>query len=225
MRVLIADADPDFAKAARRALRSESLVVELAADADETMERALAVPYAALVLDLALPGARGVELLKRLRRNHVTAPILALTADPQPAARIEALRFGAEDCLARPVLISELVARVHALARRAARKAGECLEVDDLVLHCDKRRAFRAGRAVPLTEREFFVLEHLVRAHGKPVPGAELIRFLWHESEAPQENFIAVLILRLRQKVDEGFANKLIRTQRGAGYFVAAPES
>lgn len=223
MRVLIVDADPEFAKAARLALRSESLVVDLVTDAGGAMESAIAVPYAALVVDLSLPGGRGVELLNKLRRNHVTAPILALTADPRPEARIEALRAGADDCLAQPVLVAELAARVHALARRVARKAGECLEVDDLVLHCDKRRAFRADRALALTEREFRALERLVRAHGVPVPAAELLQLLWHDEGAPQENFIAVLMMRLRRKVDDGFTTKLIQTRRGSGYFIAPP--
>lgn len=224
MRVLIADSDPDLAKAVRLALRSESLVVEIASEAREALERAMAVPYAVVVLDLALPGARGVDLLKRMRRNQVTAPILALTSDAQPDARIEALRFGADDCLVKPVLVAELAARVHALARRASRKTGDCLEIEDLVLHCAKRRAFRGGQALPLTEREFVALEHLVRAHGQPVAAAELLNVLWHEDTRPQDNFIAVLMMRLRKKVDGDFSPKLVRTIRGAGYAIDAGE-
>lgn len=222
MRVLIASADSDFANAARLALRSESLVVEVVAKTDEAIESALAVPYDALVLDLALPGARGVDLLKRLRRERLATGIIALTADAKPEARIEALRFGADDCLVKPVLLAELAARVHALTRRAGRKAGSVLEVEDLVLHCDKRRAFRAGRALPLTEREFAALEHLVRAHGKPVSTADLLDMLWHEKSAPKENFVAVLMMRVRRKVDEGHETKLVHTVRGSGYSVAA---
>ena len=199
MRVLIASADSEFAQAARLALRSESLV-----------------------LDLALPGARGVDLLKRLRRQRVAAGIIALTADAKPEARIEALRFGADDCLVKPVLLAELAARVHALTRRAGRKAGCVLEVEDLVLHCDKRRAFRAGRALPLTGRKFAALEHIVRAHGKPVSTAELLDVLWHEKDAPKENFVAVLMMRVRRKVDDGHETKLVHTIRGSGYSVTA---
>lgn len=220
MRVLIASADPDFAKAIRLALRSEALVVDVVSASGEALERATSVPYEVMVFDLALPGADGVDLLKRLRRNQVVAPILALTADPRPEARIEALRFGADDCLTQPVLLAELTARVHALARRSARKAGDCLEVEDLVLHCDKRRAFRAGQALPLTEREFFALEHLVRAHGEVVSGPELLDLLWHEETAPRDNFIAVLMMRLRKKVDGEFSTKLVRTVRGSGYAI-----
>lgn len=220
MRVLIADSDPDLAKAVRLALRSEALVVEIAPEAGEVLERAMTVPYAVVVLDLALPGARGVDLLKRMRRNHVTAPILALTSEAQPEVRIEALRFGADDCLVKPVLVAELVARVHALARRASRKTGDCLEIEDLVVHCAKRRAFRGGQALPLTEREFVALEHLVRARGQPVAAAELLDLLWHQDTRPQDNFVAVLMMRLRKKVDDGNSVKLIRTLRGVGYVV-----
>lgn len=223
MRVLIADTDAAFTNAARLALRSESLVVDVVASADEAIERAMAVPYDALVLDLALPGARGVDLVKRLRRQRVAAGILALTDEAKPEVRIGALRFGADDCLVKPVLIAELAARVHALARRAPRKAGDCLEIEDLVLHCDKRRAFRAGRALPLTDREFLALEHLVRARGEPVSSAALLEVLWHETKAPRDNFVAVLMMRLRKKVDDGFSAKLVRTQRGCGYCVAPP--
>jgi two-component system OmpR family response regulator len=222
MRVLVADADPDFAKTARLALRSESMVVDVVAEAGDALERAAAVPYTVMVIDLAMPGARGVDLLKRLRRNHVVGPILAIIADTKLEARIEALRFGADDCLVRPVIVPELAARVHALARRAARKAGDCLEVEDLVLHCGNRHAFRAGRALPLTEREFLALEYLVRAHGRPVPAAELLELLWHEKEAPKDNFIAVLMMRLRKKVDDVHETPLVRTLRGQGYVVGS---
>lgn len=223
VRVLLAASDPAFTPAARLALRSESVAVEIAPEAREVLDRVMAVPYDALVLDLCLPGAHGVELLKRLRRNRVAAPILALTADENPGARIEALRFGADDCLVKPVLMAELVARVHALARRVARKTGDVLEIEDLVLHCDRRRAFRAGQALPLTEREFTALEQLIRARGHPVPAATLLGVLWNEETSPKDNFIAVLMMRLRKKVDDGAAVKLIQTIRGAGYAVMAP--
>lgn len=225
MRVLVADTHADFAKEVRLALRSEALVVDVVSDAAGFLARAEAVPYDALVLDLALPGADGVELLKRLRRARVVAPILVLLSDTQPAARIEALRRGADDCLVKPVLLTELSARVHALARRAGRKAGRVLEVEDLVLHCEQRRAFRAGQSLSLTEREFAALEHLVRAHGQPVSTTALFHVLWHETAAPRPNFVAVLMMRVRRKVDDGHATKLVRTVHGSGYVVAACEA
>lgn len=225
MRILIADADPHFAKAARLALRSEALVVEVVASADAAVERAAESPYAAVVVDLALPGARGCEIIARMRRNGVTSPILALTVETKATARIEALRLGADDCLVKPVLMAELVARVHALARRAGRKTGDVLEVEDLVLHCAKRRAFRAGQAIPLTDREFAALQQLVRAHGRPVLAADLLASLWRGEKAPQGNFIAVLMMRVRKKVDGEFATKLVHTVRGAGYAVAVLET
>lgn len=224
MRVLIADADPAFVKTARLALQDEGLTVETASDAAEVLERAVALPYDCAVLDLALPGGRGGELISRMVRNRVDVPLLALTTDSQPEARIDALRRGADDCLVKPVVVPELAARVHALARRAARKKGDCLEVEDLVLHVARKKAFRAGNALHLTEREFLALERLVRAHGEPVSAAELLRIVWHEEGEPQPNFIAVLMMRLRKKVDDGFARKLVRTIRGAGYVVAPAE-
>ena len=107
-----------------------------------------------------------------------------------------------------------------ALTRRAGRRTGDCLEVEDLVLHCAKRHALRGGRALPLTEWEFLALETLVRAHGQPVSPGELLARLWHGKEAPRDNFVAVLMMRLRKKVDEGETVKLVRTVRGAGYVV-----
>jgi two-component system copper resistance phosphate regulon response regulator CusR len=225
MRILVADADSQFSSAVRTALRSESLVVEVVADAAAAVERACEFPYSAIVLDLALRGGRGAETLTRLRRNGVDSSILALTTDARPEARIEALRLGADDCLVKPVVMAELAARVHALTRRAGRRTGDCLEVEDLVLHCAKRRAFRGGQALPLTEREFAALERLVRAHGEPVSSAELLATLWHSKAPPAENFIAVLMMRVRKKLDEGHATKLVHTVRGAGYAVSARES
>lgn len=225
MRTLIADADSHFASAVRAALRSESFVIEVVVDADTMIERAKEIPYSVLLLDLALPGGRGIEMLTRLRRNQVASPILALTTDTRPQARIEALRFGADDCLVKPVLMAELVARVHALARRAGRKTGDVLEVEDLVLHCKRRRAFRSGRALPLTDREFAALERLVRAHGQPVTAADLLADLWHSRTPPKDNFTAVLMMRVRKKVDDGHETKLVRTIRGKGYAVMTPDT
>ncbi len=221
MRILIADADPQFANAVRVALCSEALFVEMVTAADAALARAVEGSFSAVIIDLALPGGGGLDILTQLRGRGVASPILALTADSKPAARIEALRLGAEDCLVKPVVMAELIARVHALARRAGRRTGDCLEVEDLVLYCAKRRAFRGGEAIPLTDREFAVLEQLARAHGKPVSGAELLAALWHGKEAPRDNFIAVLMMRVRKKVDGGFATKLVHTVRGAGYVVA----
>lgn len=219
MRVLIVDADPAFSKAARAALHSDALTVEVERDAALAIGRATATPYAAIVLDLDGAG----ELLTRLRRERIDAPILALTSAPQPAVRIDALQRGADDCLVRPVLMAEFAARVHALLRRAGRKSGDCLEIEDLVLHCDRRRAFRAGQALPLTAREFAALECLVRAHGEPVSSATLLAMVWRGMRPPRENFIAVLMMRLRKKVDAGHPIPLLHTRRGAGYVAGVP--
>ena len=225
MRVLIADSDSAFAKAVRLALRSEALVVEFAAGAADAVERAAALRYDAVVLDLALPGAGGLKLVQRLRRNAGGTPILALTRDADPAVRIAALRAGADDCLVHPVVMEELAARVHALARRAGRKNGDCLEIEDLVLHVGQRRAFRSGHPLTLTPREFVALEYLVRQHGCPVTAQEILGVLWEGEGAPAENFVSVLMMRLRRKVDGGQERKLLRTRRGSGYSVAMSDS
>lgn len=222
MRILIADADPHFSNAARIAIRSGALLVEVVAHADAAVERVKVSPYSAVVLDLALPGGGGSAILARLRRDGFTAPVIALTADTNPESRIAALRLGADDCLVKPLLMAELVARVHALLRRAGRRTGDCLEVEDLVLHCAKRHALRGGRALNLTDREFAALDLLVRAHGQPVSTADLLGALWHGESAPQDNFVAVLMMRVRKKVDDGLATKLVHTLRGRGYAVAA---
>lgn len=224
MHVLIADADTTFANAARLALRSSALAVDVVLDGEDAIERAAEVPYSAVVLDLALTGASDGGILARMRQKGQGAPILALVSDPAPEARIRALQFGADDCLVKPVLLAELVARVHALARSSGRKTGDCLEVEDLVLHCARRRAFRAGQALSLTDREFSALEHLVRAHGRPVSGEEMLETIWRGKSPPRENFISVLMMRLRKKVDEGTPKKLVRTLRGKGYIIAPAE-
>jgi DNA-binding response OmpR family regulator len=223
MRVLIAVADPALAQIVCRALRSDALVAELASDLEDLLVRIAALPYDALILDLALPGARGPEIVRHVRHQRHAPPILALCTGPDPAERIAALRAGADDCVTPPPGLDELAARVHALARRAGRQSGECLEIDDLVLHVAKRHAFRAGRPLALTPREFVALEYLVRQHGRPVPAEELLGILWEGDEAPAENFVAVLMMRLRKKVDDGHAARLLTTIRGVGYVVAIP--
>lgn len=222
MQVLLAAAQPGFCKAAQGALRDASIFVKTVDTAGDALVQAHAVPYTVLVLDLGLPGARGLEFLRRMRRVQAATPILALVSEPDAAQRTEALQSGANDCLALSADPAELHARVHALARRAARRAGDCLEVEDLVIHCDRRKAFRAGQALPLTEREFVVLEHLLRAQGRPVASSTLLKLVWQEPTAPRENFVAVLLHRLRRKVDEGHSRKLVHSLRGRGYAVTA---
>lgn len=222
MQVLLAAAEPGFAKAAQQALRDASMNVKPVATAGEALEQAHAVPYKVLVLDLDLPGARRLDFVRRMRRVQPATPILAFVAASDSSLRVEALQAGANDCLPLPVVPAELQARVHALARSAARRAGDCLEVEDLVMHCDRRKAFRTGQALALTEREYVVLEHLLRAQGRPVAASTLLKLVWQEPTAPRENFVAVLLHRLRRKIDAGHERKLVHSIRGRGYAVTA---
>jgi DNA-binding response OmpR family regulator len=223
VRVLIADSDPVFTLAARRALRSDALVVEVVGDAAAALDLAAALPYSVIILDAALPGSQEPPLLPRLRRLRISTPVLVLLSDPAPAARVAALADGADDCLVKPVLLPELVARVHALARRVARHHGDCLEVEDLVIHTDRHRVFRSGHPILLTDREYALLVRLVRAHGETVPHRELLATIWQEDTPPEPNFVNIVVSRLRKKIDAPFATPLIQTIRGNGYAIRQP--
>jgi DNA-binding response OmpR family regulator len=188
--------------------------------------RATTEPFDAVLLDLGLPGRSGLEILAGLRSRGLRLPVLVITARDAVEDRVRGLDAGADDYLVKPFAFSELLARLRALLRRGRPEQAFRVRVADLELDPLTRTVRRGQQAIDLTLREFDLLEYLVRHHGQIVSREMLARDVWKEPErgTPLDNVIDVHVTRLRKKVDQGFAVKLIHTVRGVGFLVREGE-
>ena len=218
MRILVVEDEPIAATLLAKGLREHAYAVDVANDGRAAWEQATVNDYDLLIVDVLLPGLNGLELCGRLRADGVTAPILILTARGEPDQRVQGLDAGADDYLPKPYHFPELVARVRALLRRGPALAQVVLDVDDLTIDTRARRVERAGRTIPLTTKEYSLLEYLARRRGDVVGRADIGEHVWDDSFDPMSNLIEVYIQRLRRKVDDGHPVKLIHTHRGSGY-------
>jgi two-component system copper resistance phosphate regulon response regulator CusR len=227
MRILLVEDEPDAARILAKGLREQSYAVDVATDGESACYQASVADYDAVVLDVLLPRQDGLAVCRQLRREGRTLPILMLTARDAVEARIEGLDSGADDYLTKPFAFGELLARLRALLRRAARPPlPERLELPHgLVLDTRGHRMLRAGREVPLTAREYALVEYLARRAGEVVGRAEIAEHVWDESYDAFSNVIEVYVRRLRRKLDGPGRESLIRTRRGEGYeLVARPD-
>jgi DNA-binding response OmpR family regulator len=218
MRILVVEDEPVAAAVLAKGLREHAYAVDIAADADTACEQVSVTDYDLMIVDVLLPGMSGLDLCGRLRSDGVTSPILMLTARGEPDQRVQGLDAGADDYLSKPYHFPELLARVRALLRRGPALASAVLAADDLRIDTRARRVERAGRPVQLTSKEYALLEYLVRRRGEVVGRADIAEHVWDDSFDPVSNLIEVYIQRLRRKIDDGHARKLIHTHRGAGY-------
>jgi two-component system, OmpR family, response regulator len=218
MRILVVEDEKKIATFVQRGLKECGFVVDVVCNGDEALEVILAHYFDAVVLDVMLPGRDGLSILRVLRERGNSVPVLVLTARGGIAEKAEGFNLGADDYLAKPFSIDELVARVRALIRR---NSGESLlryRVDDLVLDLASRVVRRGSRRIDLTTREFSVLECLMRAPGRVLTRTQLCQHVWEYHFDPESNLVDVYIQRLRRKVDDGERVKLIQTVRGTGY-------
>ena len=222
VRILVAEDDAKLADMLARSLREEGYAVDVAADGDQAITQAAVNAYDAIVLDVGLPRRDGLEVSRTLRARGVRTPLLMLTARDSVDDRVAGLDAGADDYLVKPFSVRELLARVRALLRRMPELLPATLAVGDLVLDTRTHSAARAGRPIPLTAKEYGMLEYLARHAGRVVGRPELTEHLWDENHDPFSNAVEVYINRLRKKVDDGHATPLIHTRRGAGYVLAA---
>jgi two-component system copper resistance phosphate regulon response regulator CusR len=218
MRILVVEDDPSAAAVLSKGLREHTYAVDVATDGSTALEQATINDYDLIVLDVLIPGINGLEVCRRLRTEGIAVPILMLTARGEPDQRVEGLDAGGDDYLAKPYHFPELLARVRALLRRGPALAPAVLSFHDLNVDTRARRVERAGRAIPLTTKEYALLEYLLRRQGEVVGRADIAEHVWDDSFDPMSNLIEVYIQRLRRKIDHGQPVKLIRTQRGAGY-------
>lgn len=222
MRLLLAEDDPRLGETLARGLREESYAVDLVRDGDLAVSRATGNAYDAIVLDVMMPRRDGFAACRELRRRGVHTPVLMLTARDAVGDRIAGLDSGADDYLAKPFDFGELLARLRALLRRRGEVLPAELTVGDLTVDTRARTARRAGRAIPLTAKEYNFLEYLVLHAGRVLSRADIVAHVWDENHDPASNAIEVYVKRLRRKVDDGAATPLIHTRRGAGYLLAA---
>jgi two-component system, OmpR family, response regulator len=224
MRLLIVEDDARAASHLRRGLLESGHVVDHASDGETGLVMALEGIYDALVVDRRLPELDGLALVRRLREREVAIPVLMLSAIASTADRIEGMRAGCDDYLAKPYAFAEVLARLEALARRADRtRRLTVLRVADLELDTQARRASRAGREIHLQHREFLLLEYLMRHAGQVVTRSMLLEAAWDYEFEPRGNIIDMHVHRLRQKIDHGFACPLIHTALDAGYLIRPP--
>jgi two-component system, OmpR family, response regulator len=218
-RILVVEDDATTREALARALRLDGHHVETAARGEAASRLLQAPPWSAVVLDLGLPDGDGLDWCREWRRRGETVPILILTARGDVGSRVEGLDAGADDYLGKPFALSELKARVRALLRRAGDGGARRLLVHgDLRVDFARRHALAGSSEVPITRREFEVLERLAGAKGRVVSKDDLLEELWGEATPETAASLEVIITRLRRKLDRGSADSLIRTLRGSGY-------
>lgn len=224
MRILVLEDDAKIASFIVKGLKQNGFAVDHAADGEAGLRLARTHPYDALVLDLMLPQLDGLSLLRRLREERVTTPVIILSALAAVDDRIRGLQAGGDDYLTKPFAFSELLARIHALIRRAAKSAEPTrLVVGDLSLDVVTREVVRGGKPVELQPREFALLECLMRQPGRALTKTLILERIYDYNFDPQTNVVDVLVHRLRTKVDKEHPTKLIHTIRGVGYVLKSP--
>ena len=222
MRVLVVEDEQNLADAIARGLRRQGMAVDVAYDGLSGHEMAYVTRYDVVVLDRDLPGMHGDDICAALVASGALTRVLMLTASGTVAERVEGLQLGADDYLPKPFDFDELVARVQALGRRATPAAPPVLTAGDLALDQARRAVTRAGAVVDLTNKEFGVLEELLKARGGVVSSEELLERVWDANTDPFTTTVRVTMMTLRKKIGEP---PLIETVVGAGYRVCEPVS
>jgi len=228
VRILVVEDERKIAAALREGLEAEDFEVRVAGTGEEGFYLANEQPFDVVLLDLMLPTRDGIDVLTTLRKRGIQTPVLILTAKDTVDDRVHGLDKGADDYLVKPFAFSEVLARIRALLRRG--RSGEmpvALRCEDLHIDLVAHKAFRAGRQLEVTPKEFDVLEYLLRHRGQAVSREMLARDVWHVAArvTPLDNVIDVTIARLRRKLDEPFARKLLRTVRGVGFLLGAADA
>ncbi|MGH9494813.1 MAG: response regulator transcription factor [Candidatus Sulfotelmatobacter sp.] len=218
MRVLLVEDDSRIAHFVAKGLREQSYAVDVATTGEAALYQAEINNYDLVILDVMIPEPNGFAVCKELRKSGHRIPILMLTARDAVEDRIEGLDCGADDYLTKPFEFRELLARLRALLRRPSRLEPSTLAVDDLIVDTVGQIVSRAGKSIPMTAKEYALVEFLARNAGRVVGRAEIAEHVWDEEFDPFSNLIEVYINRLRRKIDGRGEKPLLHTRRGAGY-------
>ena len=222
MRILIVEDERKIAEFLKKGLKAEGYAVDVAGDGEEGYFLSGTQDYDLMILDLRLPKMDGITLCRTLRAEKFAAPILMLTVRDSVKDKVLGLDSGADDYLTKPFDFEELLARVRALLRKRGAAEATRLQVDDLVIDLLAHTVERASKAIPLTPKEFALLEYLMRNAGVVVTRAMIAEHVWDVHFDSFTNVIDVSINHLRSKVDRDFPKKLIHTIRGRGYVLKA---
>jgi len=227
VRVLIIEDDPGVADLLKRTMQAATWAVDVASTGRAGLEALGMADYDLAVLDLGLPDMSGIDLCRTWRAREGQTPILLLTARTELADRVSGLDAGADDYLAKPFEIDELMARLRALARRPPTPLSVTLRVGDLTLDPTTRVVERGGQRISVTAREFALLQYLMRLEGKVVSRGKILENVWDDNFDPVGNVVDVLIGRVRRKVDPAGDRPLIHTVRSVGYVLSreAPDA
>jgi len=218
MRILIAEDDLDLNQIIVKKLNAEGYAVDSCVNGREALEYMETVQYDAVVLDIMMPEMDGIEVVRRLRKNGDLTPVIFLTARDTVADRVRGLDTGANDYLLKPFSFDELTARLRAMTRTVSGNATNVYTLHDLSLNTETHIADRAGKEIPLTAREYALLEYLMRNKNKVLSRQKIEDNIWNYDYEGGTNVVDVYITYLRKKVDEGHKIKLIHTIRGVGY-------
>jgi DNA-binding response OmpR family regulator len=225
MRILLVEDERKVASFIARALRENTYAVDVAEWGQKALELGSGVPYDAILLDVRLPDLSGIEVCRELRQRGIESPVLMLTARGLVGQRVEGLDAGADDYLTKPFVLAELLARVRALVSRGFHSGNAKLRYLDLILDRHRRRATRDKETIPLTSREFALLDLLLLRAPGLTSRSEIVEHVWDSHFDSETNLVEVYINRLRQKIDRDHSVKLIHTIRGVGYRLGTPGS
>src|SRR4030081_3127705 len=218
MRILVAEDDAPLADFLRQRLVQEQFAVQLASDGTEAQRLAANQAFDLVILDLNLPGAGGLDVLRGIRSKRPDLPVVIVTGASMVEERVRGLDAGADDYVAKPFAFAELAARIRAVLRRGGRPARAILQIADLEVDRVSHTVRRGSRDIDLSPKEFALLEFLMRHEGQPVSRTAIVEQVWKLNIDTMTNVVDVYINYLRRKVDSGYAHALIRPIRGVGY-------
>ena len=220
MNILLIEDEPTIAQNIKERLTAELYRVEWANNGITGLNKALFEIYSLIILDILLPGLDGLSILKKLRAEKITTPVLLLTALGDTRSKVDGLDLGADDYLTKPFAMDELSARVRMLLRRKSNQKTSSICIDDLIIDTTKREVTRDGRTINLTSKEFQILEFMAYNKNRALSRLTIAEHIWQDNYDTMTNFVDVHIKNIRKKIDSNSNAKLIQTVRGLGYMI-----
>jgi DNA-binding response OmpR family regulator len=226
MRLLLIEDDARIGSFVEKGLAQEGHVVDWAQTGSDGLHELLSAKHELAIVDVMLPGKSGLEVIREARQRKVATPIIILSARDAVDDRVAGLEAGADDYLTKPFAFAELVARLHALSRRATAPQGNPFELSyaGIVANLRTRKVERDGKPIQLQAKEFALLEYFLRNPERVLSKTMILEHVWEYGFDPQTNVVDVLVSRLRSKIDRDYETKLIKTLRGAGYVLRAED-